>query len=322
LAWTRGRNRGVRLFVLLACWSPGAVAGAPLPLECPTALVREVPARPGSAPKGSEFAAQVAGQEGASREAAIEQALLDGNVPAFLRRLKPVTLTARQSDGSEVTATLCVTPDYVAIGSDDDFLRIPADLHTATAVASRFGFILPTRKMVDAIYQQSEVHLSPQPMTPGPKMRSTAYYVTHNRHIMAQRGNLGVPLGRGKIAIYGWHRLDGRPIQPLSTVHGAGYADYSHGIRLVSEVVFVNGEAISVYDVLQDPALAPLLSDEGTVDNLSELIPPDPVQVARLERAVAAYAANPPEAARRGRAAAGSAPRAKRRTAHTSAASG
>ena len=34
-------------------------------------------------------------------------------------------------------------------------------------------------------------------------------------------------LDPGKVAIYGWHRARGAPIQPLSTVHGAGYADYS-----------------------------------------------------------------------------------------------
>ena len=28
-----------------------------------------------------------------------------------------------------------------------------------------------------------------------------------------------------RVAIYGWHRPDGRPIQPLSTVHGFRYAD-------------------------------------------------------------------------------------------------
>ena len=67
----------------------------------------------------------------------------------------------------------------------------------------------------------------------------------------------------GRIAIYGWHKADGKPIQPLSTVHGAGYADYSHGIRLVSEKVLVDGKLCSVYDILKDPELAPLLSDEG-----------------------------------------------------------
>jgi len=33
----------------------------------------------------------------------------------------------------------------------------------------------------------------------------------------------------GRVAIYGWHRAVNQPIQPLSKVHGARYADYSPG---------------------------------------------------------------------------------------------
>jgi hypothetical protein len=51
----------------------------------------------------------------------------------------------------------------------------------------------------------------------------------------------------------------------LSTVHGANYADYSHGIRLVSEWAVVNGKVQSVRDILHDPSTAPILSDEGPI---------------------------------------------------------
>ena len=156
--------------------------------------------------------------------------------------------------------------------------------HTASTVANQFGFILPTRKMVDAIYEQSAYHFTPQPMTPGPQMRSTRYYQQHNRKIAQQRVSHHIPLGElvaghkkdvvitnrlthmpGRIAIYGWHQPDGTPIQPLSTVHGAGYADYSHGIRLVSDVALIDGKIRSVYDVLQDQQLASVLTDEGPI---------------------------------------------------------
>ena len=180
-----------------------------------------------------------------------------------------------------------VTPDYLAIGSESDFIRIPMNYHTASVVATNFGFILPTPHMVDAIYEQSAYHFTPQPMTPGPQMRSTAYYQQHNHMIMQQRLSHGIPLGElvsghkkdvvitnrltrepGRIAIYGWHQPTGIPIQPLSTVHGAGYADYSHGIRLVSDVVLIDGKMRSVYDVLQDPELAAVLTDEGPISQL------------------------------------------------------
>ena len=77
-----------------------------------------------------------------------------------------------------------------------------------------------------------------------------------------------------KIAIYGWHRLSGTPIQPLSTVHSASYADYSHGIRLVSDIVLIDGEPWSIYRVLEDPWLARILSDEGPIPRVREFMAP------------------------------------------------
>ena len=71
-------------------------------------------------------------------------------------------------------------------------------------------------------------------------------------------------------------------------MHGASYADYSHGIRLVSDVVVVDGEVTSLYRVLADPTLASLVSDEGPVRALKTLIPQAFARVARLERALVA----------------------------------
>jgi hypothetical protein len=68
-----------------------------------------------------------------------------------------------------------------------------------------------------------------------------------------------------RVAIYGWHEDGGRPIQPLSTVHGARYADYSHGVRLVSAMAYVDGAARPLLDLLEDPRLARLVSDEGPI---------------------------------------------------------
>ncbi len=223
------------------------------------------------------------------REHAIEDQILSGDFPGFLKNLVPVKLDWQPSRGKAISATIYVMPEYLAIGSEKDFLRIPMNLYTASAVASRLGYILPTRKIVNAIYSQSAVHLSPEPMTAGPEMRSTDYYRVHNEKIEAQSRLLGVTPGQlvsghkkdvvltnlldsnpGRIAIFGWHRLNGVPIQPLSTVHGACYADYSHGIRLVSESVLIDGERRSVYDVLQDPVESHVLNDEGPMPHIRE----------------------------------------------------
>jgi len=215
------------------------------------------------------------------REQAILQQISKGNLPDFLRKLVPVKLSVA---GKDLMATIFVTPDYLAIGSDADFLRIPMNLHTAVAIAQRFGFVLPTRKIVDAIYLQSRYRLMPQPLPAGAQMRSTDYYWTHNEMIDDQTHAIGAQLGElvagdkkdvvmsnrlavhlGRIAIYGWHRGAGQPIQPLSTVHGANYADYSHGIRLISQWAVINGKLELVRDILQDPSTAAILSDEGPI---------------------------------------------------------
>lgn len=273
---------GVKVPIILMIWflcSPANATGTDPWLED---LTRHIPQRSSRTLTGSQFADLVSNMDERQREQVIREQLLEGNLPEFLRKLKPVKLQQLSAGGRLVCVTIFVTPDYLAIGSQEDFIRIPMDFHTAGTVATRFGFILPTRRMVDAIYNQSEDHFTPQPMPPGPQMRSTGYYQRHNQMIRRQRISHHIELGElvsghkkdvvitnrlirkpGRIAIYGWHRPDGKPIQPLSTVHGAGYADYSHGIRLVSEKVLVDGKLCSVYDILKDPELASLLSDEG-----------------------------------------------------------
>jgi hypothetical protein len=265
-------------------------------------LAESIPPRSHSAMTGSEFASFVSSMDGSSREKAILDELMSGNMPAFLRNLKPVILRHALDAGRIATVTIFVTPDYLAIGSDDDFLRVPMALPTAVEIAAKFGFILPTTRMVDAIFEQSAFQLAPEPMPPGPQMRTTAYYREHNRKINEQSAACGLPLGAlvsghkkdvvlsdrlnrcgGRVAIYGWHHLSGMPIQPLSTVHGAEYADYSHGIRLVSNTVLLNGKPYSIYSLLGDAGLAGLVSDEGIIHKARGLMTGIPQAQATLQ---------------------------------------
>ncbi|HNM47260.1 MAG TPA: hypothetical protein PKH51_09605, partial [Candidatus Sumerlaeota bacterium] len=66
-----------------------------------------------------------------------------------------------------------------------------------------------------------------------------------------------------RVAIYGWRKMDNQPIQPLTIVHVDWYVDYSHGIRLIQRQVMVNGKPMLIDEVLSDPHLHVLLSDEG-----------------------------------------------------------
>jgi hypothetical protein len=254
---------------------------------CGQTLLRAIPARPAGALTGREFARRVWNLSGPARDARVVAQLVEGNIPGFLRHLIPVTVRGETPQGT-ARVTVCVLPDYLAVGSDSNFLYVPLGLQAALEVAARFGDVLPTPKLVDAIYATSPVKLIPEPLAPTDAMRSTAYVLHHTELIDLQRALYPEPLGTltsgdkkdlvltdrlweapGRVAIYGWQRASGRPIQPLSTFHGARYADYSHGVRLVSRIVYVNGVATTIDDVLADSALAPLLSREGPLRHLA-----------------------------------------------------
>ena len=271
---------------------PVSAAGTQRNLDrCSMDLVKPIPARALTAKSGSRFARDIRQISGSARDAKITDQVLAGNIPDFMRHLIPVTLSAMQNNGETVEVTICVTPDYMSVGAERDFVRVPMGLPAAAKIASKLGFLLPTTKMVDAIYAQAEVHLAPEPMTPGAEMQSTDYFLRHNRTINKQREKSGLALTAltagqkkdlvlsnrlrsrpGRVAIYGWHRMNGKAIQPLSTVHGEGYADYSHGVRLVSMTAFVNGKPESLPDILQDPRLAPIVSSEGPIMQSGRLV--------------------------------------------------
>jgi len=243
-----------------------------------------IPARSATAPTGSELAGRLGGIDDDAREELIRREFLAGNIPEFLKRLRPVELRSDLPDGKSTRITLCVMPDYLALGSDRDYLLVPMRLQTALAVAAQYGFTLPTPAIVDAIYAQSAVHLAPRPLPASPAMRSTAYYLNHDALIRSQRTEVDASPGAlisgdkkdlvltnrlwknlDRIAIYGWHTLEGHPIQPLSLVHGWHYVDYSHGVRLVSTRILLNDKPERLSAALRDAVTARLLSYEGAI---------------------------------------------------------
>ncbi len=281
---------GLSLLICAGGSAMPAEAATPQELCREAALADPLPRRKARAATGSEVIERVRALGGAARDRVLADEVLSGNVPGFLRSLRPVTLSGQAADGRAVEITFCVTPDYLAVGDDRDYVRTPMGLPAAAEVADRLGYMLPTPRMVDAIYAQAWVRLAPKPMEPTSQMSSTDYFWRHNGLVEAQRASGSRPgmltagqkkdivlstrlrAARGRVAIYGWHQRNGRPIQPLSTVHGAEYADYSHGVRLVSSVAFVNGEPVRLTELMADPALAPILSDEGPIDDVGELL--------------------------------------------------
>ena len=242
-----------------------------------------LPTRPADAPGGSEIVHAIRSMNLADREERIYAEIARGNVPSWLRRLRPVRMTREGSDGTH-SVVFHAAPDYLAVGSDEDYFRVPLTPGTAQRVADLTGTSLPTPVMVDAIWQAAEVRLGPDSIVPGPEMTSVPVFERHEWRVEARRAVHDDPPGAlvaghhkdvvlsarldtlpDRVAIYGWHRPDGRPIQPLYTGHTSDWVDYSHGVRLVGRTLSVDGVTLDLLDVLVDPGLASLVSDEGVI---------------------------------------------------------
>lgn len=259
------------LMLLLTMARPGA------------AQVLSLPPRPADALAGSAVARLVRDLPAEAREQRLLDEYRRGNVPRWLRTLVPVTMTRRVA-GREVTVTFHATPDYLAVGSDDDWFLTPLTPGAAQHLADLTGTSLPTPPMVDAIWRAAPARFGPDSIAPSAAMITVPVFERHNTLVRTRRDADPAPRGAlvaghkkdvvltarldslpDRVAIYGWHRPDGRPIQPLYLGHGAGYADYSHGIRLVARPILIEGKPHDLLDVLRDPVLAAAVSDEGAM---------------------------------------------------------
>ncbi|MBN2021974.1 MAG: hypothetical protein JW809_04205 [Pirellulales bacterium] len=240
-----------------------------------------LPDRPADAPSGSAFRDRIAAMPLAEREAAIVAEIARGNVPGFLRRMKPIPLAARDAAGTPHVGTCFVTPDYLAVGADEDFFRVPMTPRTAWKIADALGCSLLTTKLSDDVHAAAEIKLEPRPLTVD--REAVATFFEHHAIIEKQlagkpRGSLVAGIKKDvvltnrltekphKVAIHGWHYPDGRPIQPLYVGHRDTYVDYSHGVRLLAGDMLADGRRRKTLDVLEDKDLCGLVSDEGPID--------------------------------------------------------
>ncbi len=243
----------------------------------------ELPAREPDAPGGAQIVEAVRDLGLEAREERIYQEVARGNVPDSYRILRPVDLRA-EVGGLEHEVTFWVAPDYVVVGSDDDYFRFPLSPQVGQRIANLAGASLPTPRMVDAIWRSAEIHLAPIRMRPDMTMVTVPVFEHHERLVRGQRMAYGAETGvflaghrkdvvlvpaldtlPGRVAIYGWHRQDGRPVQPVYVGHSDRWVDYSHGVRLVHRHIMIDGVPHDLQDVLRDAALAPLLSADGSM---------------------------------------------------------
>jgi hypothetical protein len=244
----------------------------------------QIPARPAGAMTGSQFMAAIGSMTFTDRENAIYNEFAKGNVPDFMRSLAKLQSTFQDANGVNHSVIYEVMPDYLCIGSNEDFCRVPMGPVTAQKIANLFGATMPTAKLVDDIYGKAGLKLEPIPLSiPDADKITPATFLQHSNAIETQRINSGMPLGTliggtkkdvvvsnkivdptrpGHVVIYGWHQLSGIPIQPLTNIHSASYVDYSHGIRLMNVELLVDSVTMNVKQMLTHSVWYKVLSNE------------------------------------------------------------
>lgn len=231
---------------------------------------------------GEQFYQEAMKMQWKQRDSFAVKEILGGNIPIFLLKLIPINISIKDSTtGKIIRATYYVMPDYLSVGTNNNWARIPLTPIAAQVIADSLQCFLPTRKMVNDIYANAAIKLTPVPMYI--HRDSTITMWQHHLIIEGQRKQRkGLIAGikkdvvisdlltrsakTNRVAIYGWHLPDGKPIQPLYTGHVNWYADYSHGIRLIFRKIKVNGNWMDYTKVMEDPLLKKLLTDESVGD--------------------------------------------------------
>jgi hypothetical protein len=140
--------------------------------------------------------------------------------------------------------TIWVMPDFYK----RDGIRMPVTGIEALRIAQErsraigLPLTLPTKEMVDSIHRAADVRLV-MPVRGEPRQAMETYRSVDAEIERKLAGRAGLvsghkkeilrPLKAKKVTIYGGMKSDGTFWQPVSSVHGETYTDYSHGLRLV-----------------------------------------------------------------------------------------
>ena len=229
--------------------------------------------------------------------------ILAGNVPSALKKFRKITYTVTirhryqsytlegfpdgpvKNETHKYKVEMWVLPDYLAVGNDQDFVRMPMGPLAAQRVADSLYCSLPTTFLSDRINEVSEGRIEIFPFRPvGDRNMKPLCFEDSNNAINALMRSKGLKFGQfvsglkkdvvlttrlenepdyyRHVAIYGWFHPDGHPQQPLFIRHGNFYSDYSHGIRLIYRTIKIDGKEYDLRAVLEDPFLFRLVSKE------------------------------------------------------------
>lgn len=223
------------------------------------------------------------------RETRLEASLIAGHLPKFLSTFAIFEVRGVDARGRDRVVELAAMADYLAIGTDDDHVRVPLSPRLAQLLANRWKLVLPTPRLVDLVHRHAAARLEAQALPyKHQKVETLEAVLEHETLVLVDRARhlAAAPLGRlvsghkkdvvlttqlaraehqGRVAVYGWHGAGETPQQALSLVRSADYVEYAHGVRFFAAECLVDGRPFALRDVLADPALHKLVNDEGPV---------------------------------------------------------
>ena len=215
------------------------------------------------------------------RETLTTEHILAGNVPDYMKGFIRIRTVQKDVQGRRHRLTLWVKPHYLTVLSGNVPFIVPLTPMTAQKIADSLDCSLPTPKIVDIIYHHAQATPEPFNYIPrGERNLSPDLLFDHSQVIFAQLKAAGTKPGTlvagtkkdvvitripphpertHHVIIYGWHRPDGTPIQPVYDGHINTYVDYSHGIRLIRNKILVDGKEYTIAQLLADPVMWPLI---------------------------------------------------------------
>jgi len=219
----------------------------------------------------------------------ILEAIDAGHIPSFCHQNNFQTVTMENAEGIKVQFK--TSADYLSIGTDNDYVRIPITPMLALKLRQKYGWSMPTAKMTDAIYNQAGEKLTGIGLVKSQKdtehMQSAAFINRHNQLYNQQltpqereqiaKGNLLVAGHKKDIILSrytinhpdvmdfrGLYLQPGKPIQ-TNPAHTPAYSDYAQGFRLIApKITIINpdgsSQTMNYYQALKDPKIAHILN--------------------------------------------------------------
>lgn len=245
---------------------------------------------------GSAFARSLPKGPGRERES-----LIMGAVGAGKAKIRWGFVVNRTKDGREFV--LPVLSRVLAIGTSADALRVEVNYLTCQRIADLLDCHLCTPKVATMIFQQAVTKVDPQNhpswVTDGTMANTNrmieqsalldSLIAPESTELVANEGKFWVitqrffkPLGnpgmpsfdnwdkpagtvgsKHNAANFGFFQRNGVPIQSVGLAHDMSHTDYSQYVTLMSQRCFVGDVEMATADVLKDPNLCDVLSDEG-----------------------------------------------------------